>query len=169
MRAACENCGKFGEMTPGKPFVCGVCGYRHEAHAVDMRIAAAAKSAREKAEADRRASAERKAARERLAAALRPRAAPHPTISSPPRPRPAPRAEDPHVRRAPARPRAVSESKGLSGLGDFIGSLVRAIVGIVVILSFVKSCISSASVHGDDARRERLPVPVAAALPGGAE
>ena len=56
MVAACGNCGKFGEMKPGKPFVCGVCGFYHDTDAVNERISAA-KIATEKKEAAERARA----------------------------------------------------------------------------------------------------------------
>ena len=132
MRAACENCGKLGEMEPGKPFVCAVCGHYHDPRVVGSRIAAEKKAAERKAEADRiaRKRAEREAA-ERAARDFRPK----PTIGSP---RPSPP-------RSP--PRAIREimhgSRSSSCLGGCISAFVKLGIGIFVLGMIIGSCLSS--------------------------
>lgn len=132
MRAACENCGKLGEMEPGKPFVCAVCGHYHDPRVVGSRIAAEKKAAERKAEADRiaRKRAEREAA-ERAARAVRPKPAVRPAPPSPP----------------PSPPRAIREimhgSRSSSCVGGCISAFVKLGIGIFVLGMIIGSCLSS--------------------------
>lgn len=132
MRAACENCGKLGEMEPGKPFVCAVCGHYHDPRVVGSRIAAEKKAAERKAEADRmaRKRAEREAA-ERAARGPRPK----PTIGSP---RPSPP-------RPPPRPirKIMHGSRSGSCVGGCISAFVKLGIGIFVLGMIIGSCLSS--------------------------
>jgi len=129
MRAACENCGKFGEMEPGKPFVCGVCGHFHDLRAVDSRIAAVKRAAEKKAKADceERKHAE-KAAAEGVARIFRPK-----TVMPPP------------PRRFPPRPlrREVDESRTGSCIGGCLGAFAKLCLGILVLGIIIGACLSS--------------------------
>ena len=129
MRAACENCGKFGEMEPGKPFVCGVCGHFHDPRAVDSRIAAVKATAEKKAKADReeRKHAEKEAA-ERAARIFRPK-----TVLPPP------------PRRFPPRPLRKKGDGSCSGscIGGCLGAFAKLCLGILVLGMIIGACLSS--------------------------
>ena len=140
MKAYCENCGKLGDMTPGKPFVCGVCGSFHDLHAVDSRIAAAERESRAKADEERKAAAERKAARERLIGILRPRAdAPAKLSPDPPRRRPEAYREP--LRYPSPEHVEVPFRKSVSGCGGCLWKLMKIAIAVVIFALFVKSCV----------------------------
>ena len=124
MRAACENCGKLGEMEPGKPFVCAVCGHYHDPRVVGSRIAA------EKNAADRKAEAER------MARGFRPKPTICPPRPSPPRPSP-PRSPPPAIRRIE------HGSRVGSCVGGCISAFVKLGIGIFVLGMIIGSCLSS--------------------------
>ena len=141
MKAYCENCGKLGDMTPGKPFVCGVCGYFHDLPAVDSRIAAAERASRAKADEERKAAAERKAARERLIGILRPRAGAPATLSPDP-PRRRPEAYREPLRYPSPEHEEVPFRKSKPGCGCCLWKLVKIVIAVVIFTCFVKSCVS---------------------------
>ena len=167
MRAACENCGKLGEMEPGKPFVCAVCGHYHDPRVVGSRIAAEKKAADRKAEADRiariraeREAADRKAeaarvariraereAAERAARVVRPK----------PAVRPIPPSHPPSPRRA-VREIAREGSSG-SCVGGCVSTIVKIGIAIFVFGVLVGSCLSSKRV-------KIIPPPVRQPSPG---
>lgn len=143
MRASCENCGKLGDMTPGKPFVCGVCGHFHDLPVVDSRIAAAERALREKVDEERKAAAERKAARERLIGTLRPRAD-APATLSPDTSRRRPEAYREPLRYPSSESARVPFLKSASGCGSCLWKLIKIVIAVVIFICFVKSCVFDA-------------------------
>ena len=162
MKAACENCGKLGDMTPGVPYVCGVCGYRHDVAAVSSRIAAASRAdadriAAEKAVLERK-DAERRA-RERLLAALRPktilppRHSPVESVKAPPRriePYTDPFAMRPPPPPPPPRTAHVGERRSAAGGASALIAVVKALLVVAAIVWFAKSCLFSARNNDND-------------------
>jgi hypothetical protein len=129
MRAACENCGKFGEMEPGKPFVCCVCGHFHDLRTVGSRIAAVKDAAAKKAKADREArKREEKAAAERTARIFRPKT-----------------VVPPSPRRASPRPflKVMGESRSGSCVGGCLGTFGKFCLCILGLGIIIGSCLSS--------------------------
>lgn len=150
MRAACENCGKLGDMTPGRPFVCGVCGHFHDLRAVNSRIAAAKDAAEKKAKADREARKRAEKEAEERAARI-----PGPKTMAPPSPR-----------RSPPRPLRKVMGEGCSGscVGGCLGAFVKLCLCILVLGIIIGACLSSKPVK-DAAPSARCPVKGAEVVP----
>ena len=125
MRASCENCGKLGDMTPGKPYVCGVCGHFHDLPLVDSRIAAAKRESKAKAEEESIAIAKRKAAREHLMGTIRPR----PDAYKEPLKYPSP------------DPLRMPFSRSTSSRGSCFWKMIKIIIAIAIFTCVIKSCV----------------------------
>lgn len=151
MVAACGNCGKFGEMKPGKPFVCGVCGFYHDTDAVNERISAA------KIATERKEAAER-AARCEAEKESRYRRVREPVVD--PLPEPYPRTSEPYRIPKPIEKKAGGGmDRSFSCLGGCLSGIIKILFCVFLAGVVIGACLSYKSSKKSELPKETISPP----------